>query len=78
MSFLSISNKVLTELNTLAQQFNLSTEEFLVQISEGKLAIIAADELEDLLDVRDAVAAESDPENQVRVAWETVKQELNL
>jgi len=35
-------------------------------------------ELEDFLDVRDAVSAESDPENQERVPWEAVKQELDL
>lgn len=78
MSLLSISQDVLAGLETLAQQFNLSTEEFLSGISQGKLAIIDAEELEDLLDVRDAVLAESDPENQERVPWEQVKQELDL
>ncbi|WP_353259766.1 hypothetical protein [Prochlorothrix hollandica] len=78
MSPLSISQNILAGLETLAQQFNLSMEEFLSGISQGKLAIIDADELEDLLDVRDAVLAESDPENQERVSWEQVKQELNL
>ncbi|MEM9216298.1 MAG: hypothetical protein AAGD25_18370 [Cyanobacteria bacterium P01_F01_bin.150] len=78
MNSLSISSEVLTGITTLAQQFNLSTEELLASISQGKLAIIDADELEDLLDVRDAIAAESDPENQERIPWETVKQELGL
>jgi len=78
MSSLSLSQEILTGIETLAQQFNLSTEEFLSGISQGKLAIIDADELEDLLDVRDAVLAESDPENQERVPWQQVKQELNL
>lgn len=78
MSSLSISSEVLTGISALAQQFNLSTEEFLTWISQGKLAIIDADELEDLLDVRDAVLAEADPENQERVPWESVKQELDL
>lgn len=78
MSPLSISQDILAGLETLAQHFNLSMEEFLSGISQGKLAIIDADELEDLLDVRDAVLAESDPENQERVSWEQVKRELNL
>ena len=78
MSSLSLSQEILTGIETLAQQFNLSTEEFLSGISQGRLAIIDADELEDLLDVRDAVLAESDPENQERVPWQQVKQELSL
>jgi hypothetical protein len=78
MSSLSISSDVLKGITTLAQQFNLSTEELLICISQGKLAVIDADELEDLLDVRDAVLAESDPENQERIPWEAVKQELDL
>lgn len=78
MSILSLSSEVLTGISTLAQQFNLSTEELLAQIGQGKLVIIDADELEDLLDVKDAVIAEADPENQERVPWEVVKQELDL
>lgn len=78
MSSLTISSEVLAGISTLAQQFNLSIEELLTWISQGKLAVIDADELEDLLDVRDAVIAESDPENQERVSWEAVKQELDL
>jgi DNA repair protein RadC len=78
MSSLSISSEVLTDISTLAQQFNLSTEELLTQIGQGKLVIIDADELEDLLDVRDAVMAEANPENQERVPWEVVKQELDF
>ncbi len=78
MSSLSISDKVLADITSLAQQFNLSTEEFLNSITQGKLVIIEADELEDLLDVKDAALAESEPENQERVCWEEVKQELAL
>jgi uncharacterized protein YdhG (YjbR/CyaY superfamily) len=78
MSSLTISSEVLAGISTLAQQFNLSVEELLTWISQGKLAVIDANELEDLLDVRDAVIAESDPENQERVSWEAVKQELDL
>ena len=78
MSSLSVSNEVLTGITSLAQRFNLPTEEFLSWLVQGKLAIIDAEELEDLLDVKDAVLAESDPENQERIAWEEIKQELNL
>jgi hypothetical protein len=78
MSSLSVSKEVLTGITSLAQQFNLSTEEFLSWLVQGKLTIIDAEELEDLLDVKDAVLAESDPENQERLGWEEIKQELNL
>jgi hypothetical protein len=78
MSSLSISSEVLAGIRTLAQQFNVSSEEFLSWIVQGKLAIIDAEELEDLLDVKDSILAESDPENQERVAWEEIKQELDL
>lgn len=78
MSPLTVSSEVLSGISALAQQFNLTIEELLTWISQGKLAIIDADELEDLLDVRDAVMAESDPENQERIPWEVVKQELDL
>jgi uncharacterized protein YdhG (YjbR/CyaY superfamily) len=77
MSSLIVSSEVFAGISALAQQFNLSVEELLTWISQGKLAVIDAEELEDLLDVRDAILAESDPENQERVSWETVKQELN-
>lgn len=78
MSSLTISSEVLSGISALVQQFNLTIEELLTWISQGKLAIIEADELEDLLDVRDAIIAESDPKNQERIPWEVVKQELNL
>ena len=78
MSSLSVSSEVLAGITSLAQQFNLPTEEFLNWLVQGKLAIIDADDLEDLLDVKEAILAESDPANQERVDWEEVKQELNL
>jgi hypothetical protein len=78
MSSLSISSEILVGIKTLAQQFGLSIEEFLSRIVQGKLVIMDADELEDLLDMKDALLAEAEPENQERVLWETVKQELDL
>ena len=78
MSSLSISKEVLAVITSLAQQFNLPTEEFLSWLVQGKLAIIDTEELEDLLDVKDAALAEYDPENQERMGWEEIQQELNL
>ncbi len=78
MSSLTVSSEVLAGISALAQQFDLSIEELLTWIVQGKLAVIDAEELEDLLDVRDAIAAESDPENQERIPWEVVKQALDL
>ncbi|AFY60373.1 hypothetical protein [Synechococcus sp. PCC 6312] len=78
MNSVSISGKILAGITSLAQQFNLSSEEFLDWIAQGKLAVINADDLEDLLDVKEATLAESNPENQRRVTWDEVKQELGL
>lgn len=78
MTTFPISSEVLAGIAGLAQQFNLSTEELLTQISQGQLAIIDADELEDLRDLNDALSAELEPENQQRIPWEAVKQELAL
>lgn len=78
MTSLSILSEVLAGITSLAQRFNLPTEEFLSWLVQGKLIIIDADELEDLLDVKDAILAESNPENQERVPWQEVKQELHL
>ena len=59
-------------------------------IDEGRSAIRRAfrawvrqhipdsEELEDYLDLRDALLAEADPDNQERIPWEQVKQELGL
>jgi hypothetical protein len=78
MISLSISSEVLADLTALAQQFDLSPEELLTRISQGQLAIIDADELEDLLDLNDALSAELEPEHQQRIPWEAVKQGLAL
>lgn len=78
MSSLSISSEVLADITSIAQRFNLSPEALLTQISEGLFAIIDADDLEDLLDVNDALSAELEPENQQRISWTVVQQELDL
>ncbi|ANV85205.1 hypothetical protein AWQ21_12965 [Picosynechococcus sp. PCC 7003] len=78
MTSLQISAESLQGISALAAQLNLSVDDFFKQIIQGKLAIIDAEELEDLLDIHDAIEAEANPENQERVSLETVKQELGL
>ncbi|MEM8642921.1 MAG: hypothetical protein AAGG51_29510 [Cyanobacteria bacterium P01_G01_bin.54] len=78
MTDLKLPPKTQQELANLADRFELSIADLLEQIIQGKLAIIDAEELEDLLDVRDAIAAEADPDNQERIDWEDIKQELGL
>lgn len=78
MNSLPVSNEVLSAITTLAEQFNLSVTDFLISIVQGKLVIIDSEELEDLLDAKDAIVAESNPENQERIDWEDIKQELKL
>lgn len=62
----------------ISQELNLSVNQLLEQINSGQLTIIKTEELEDLIDFRDAVLAESDLENQERVSWENIKQNLGL
>lgn len=52
--------------------------ELFEQIGCGNLAIVDPEDLEDYLDLQDALDAEADPENQQRIFWEQVKQELGL
>ncbi|MDJ0845411.1 hypothetical protein [Crocosphaera sp.] len=78
MTQVILSQDILTGISNLANQFNLSVHELLVQISQGKLTVIDSEDLEDLIDLRDAIIAESDPENQEKIAWEDVQKELGL
>lgn len=78
MTPINISTETLQNISSFAEQFNLSLNDFFEQIIQGKLAIVDAGELEDLLDVRDAIAAETDPENIERIPLDIVKQELGL
>ncbi|CCQ51322.1 hypothetical protein WH8501_07890 [Crocosphaera watsonii WH 8501] len=74
----TLSQDILSGISKLADQFNLSVDELLQEISQGKLTVIDTETLEDLLDVRDAIIAEKDPDNQERVSWEDIKQDLEL
>ena len=78
MTQVTLSQDILIGLTNLANELNLSVDELLKQIIQGKLTIIDVEELEDLLDIRDAIIAENDPNNQERIAWEDVKKDLNL
>ncbi|MEB3309920.1 MAG: hypothetical protein VKJ02_06770 [Snowella sp.] len=75
---LTISNETLQGISELAERLNLSINELLEQIVHGKLAVIDKEELEDLLDLQEAILAEADPDNQERISWEAIKKELNL
>jgi hypothetical protein len=78
MNQILLSDETLEGMSKLANQLNLSLDNLFEQIVKGNLAIIDAEDLEDLLDVRDATIAEANPENQERVSWENVKQNLEL
>ena len=78
MNQILLSDEISKGISDLANQLNLSIDSLLEQIVKGNLAIVNAEELEDLLDVRDAMIAEVDPENQERISWETVKNDLGL
>ena len=74
----TLSQDILSGISKLADHFNLSVDELLQEISQEKLTVIDTETLEDLLDVRDAIIAEKDPDNQERVSWEDIKQDLEL
>jgi hypothetical protein len=76
MTSIQIAHHTWDQLLDLAKQRNLSLDDFLEKIIQGQLAIIDAEELEDLRDVHDAILAESDPDNAETIPWEVVKQEL--
>ena len=78
MSQTQIPIETLANISNIAKQLNLSLNDFLEKIIQGQLAVVDAEELEDLLDVRDAIAAEADPINQERVSLATVKRELAI
>ena len=78
MNQILLSDETLQGISSLANQLNFSLDGLFEQIVNGNLAVIDAEELEDLLDVRDAMMAEADPQNKERVSWENVKQNLGL
>ncbi len=78
MTQITVTPNILNGIDNIAHELNLSVNELLEQINQGKLTIIDTEELEDLIDIRDATLAELDPENQERISWEEVKKNLGL
>ena len=78
MSQITISQEMFVKIEKIAQQFNLSVNELLENISQGQLAVIDSNKLEDLIDLQDAIEAENNPENKERVSWESIKQNLEI
>ncbi|MGK7898665.1 MAG: hypothetical protein AB4372_34890 [Xenococcus sp. (in: cyanobacteria)] len=78
MSQITISQEMFIKIEQIAQEFNLSVNELLENISQGQLAVIDSDKLEDLIDLQDAITAENNPENKERVSWESIKQNLEI
>jgi len=50
----------------------------LEKISQGQLTVIDSEQLDDLIDLQAAIEAENNPENQERVPWELIKQNLSV
>jgi uncharacterized membrane-anchored protein len=76
MNQLTMNQDIFLGIENIAKQFNLSVDELLEKISQGKLTVIDAEELEDMLDLQDAIHAENNPENQQRISWKTIKENL--
>ena len=74
----TLSEEAWAGVETVAKKLNLSVSELFEQIGCGLLAIVDSEDLADSLDLQDALEAEADPENQERIPWEQVKQELGL
>jgi hypothetical protein len=74
----SITSQAWNSIESLASKFNLSVNELFERVGGGQLAIVNPEDLEDYLDLQEAIEAENNPENQERISWEEVKQELGL
>ena len=75
---LTLTDEGWAGVQSIAEKYKLSVSELLEQVSSRQLAVVNLEELEDYLDLQDAIAAEANPENQERIPWEQVKQELGL
>lgn len=75
---LTLTDEGWAGVQSIAEKYNLSVSELLEQVGSRQLAVVNLEELEDYLDLQDAIAAEANPENQKRIPWEQVKQELGL
>lgn len=76
-----VSQGALAGVETVAKKFNLSVSELFERVGSGRLAIVdleAVEDLEDYLDLQVVIEPEADPEDQERISWETVRQEIGL
>lgn len=78
MNDLTISAEIVTGIDKIAKQFNLSVRDLLENINQGKLIVINPEELEDLIDLQEATEAENNPLNQERISWDIIKQNLEI
>ncbi|MBJ7900174.1 MAG: hypothetical protein GC158_09695 [Cyanobacteria bacterium RI_101] len=78
MTNIQLANETWEALSALAEQRHLSIPDFLEKITQGQLAVIDIEELEDLMDAQDVILAESDPENGEAIPWEQAKRELGF
>ncbi|MGB3208204.1 MAG: hypothetical protein WBB28_24735 [Crinalium sp.] len=74
----SITSQAWNSIESLANNFNLSVNELFERVGCGQLAIVNPEDIEDYLDLQEAIEAEKNQEDQEKVSWEDVKQELGL
>lgn len=76
-----VSQEALAGVEIVAKKFNVSVSELFERVGCGRLAIVdleSVEDLEDYLDLQVAIEAEAAPENQARISWEPVTQEIGL
>ncbi|NCO74514.1 MAG: hypothetical protein GW795_13950 [Cyanobacteria bacterium] len=78
MNQVTLSENIFMGILQISQELNLSVNQLLEEINQGKLTVINTEELEDLIDFRDTVLAENNPKNDERISWEDVKKDLSL
>ena len=74
----TLTQKGWVGIESIAEKFSLSVSELFEGIGHRLLAVVDPEDVEDYLDLQDALEAETAPESQVRNPWEQVKQELGL
>lgn len=63
----SITSQAWNSIESLANKFNLSVNELFERVGCGQLTIVNPEDIEDYLDLQEAIEAENNPENQERV-----------
>lgn len=75
---LTVTNIGWDGIQAIAAEHGISVSELLEKLGRKQLAVVDLEELEDRLDIQDALEAEAKPENQERIPWEQIRQELGL